>query len=283
MFWAEIIPAALFLIGLFFIPESPRYLVAANRSEIAHGVLTHLGHPDPHKKVREIQETVRSDHKPRMSDLYDRVLKKIRPILWVGIGLAAFQQLVGINVVFYYGEVLWRAAGFSESNALFQNVISGAVNIGSTFVAIALIDELGRKPLLIFGSIGMAITLGALSLIFGSSAVDANGKHALTGHAGLAALIAANAYIFSFGVSWGPVMWVMLGEMFQNQFRGAALSVSGFVQWISNFAVTMSFPILLASFGLGGAYGLYTLFAAISILFVVKLVRETKGKPLEEM
>jgi len=97
------------------------------------------------------------------------------------------------------------------------------------------------------------------------------------------ALIAANAYIFCFGVSWGPVMWVMLGEMFQNQFRGVALSVSGFVQWISNFAITMTFPILLASFGLGGAYGLYTLFAAISILFVVKLVRETKGKPLEDM
>ena len=283
MFWAEIIPAALFFIGLLFIPESPRYLVAANRSEIAHVVLRRLGHPDPHKKVREIQETMRSDHKPRMSDLYDPVLKKVRPILWVGIGLAAFQQLVGINVVFYYGEVLWRAAGFSESNALLQNVISGAVNIASTFVAIALIDKLGRKPLLIFGSTGMALTLGALSWIFGSSALDANGKLALMGHPGLAALIAANAYIFCFGVSWGPVMWVMLGEMFQNQFRGAALSVSGFVQWISNFAITMTFPILLASFGLGGAYGLYTLFAAISILFVVKLVRETKGKPLEEM
>ena len=283
MFWAEIIPAALLFIGLLFIPESPRYLVAANRSEIAHVVLRRLGHPDPHKKVREIQETMRSDHKPRMSDLYDPVLKKVRPILWVGIGLAAFQQLVGINVVFYYGEVLWRAAGFSESNALLQNVISGAVNIASTFVAIALIDKLGRKPLLIFGSTGMALTLGALSWIFGSSALDANGKLALMGHPGLAALIAANAYIFCFGVSWGPVMWVMLGEMFQNQFRGAALSVSGFVQWISNFAITMTFPILLASFGLGGAYGLYTLFAAISILFVVKLVRETKGKPLEEM
>jgi SP family sugar:H+ symporter-like MFS transporter len=218
-----------------------------------------------------------------MRDLYDPVAKKIRPILWVGIGLAAFQQLVGINVVFYYGEVLWRAAGFSESSALLQNVISGAVNIGSTLVAIALIDKLGRKPLLIFGSIGMAFTLGVLAWIFGSSQLDDHGKLALTGSAGLSALIAANAYIFCFGVSWGPVMWVMLGEMFQNQFRGAALSVSGFVQWISNFAITMTFPILLGSFGLGGAYGLYTLFAAISIVFVMKLVGETKGKALEEM
>jgi SP family sugar:H+ symporter-like MFS transporter len=283
MFWAEIIPAVVFFLGLLFIPESPRYLVAANRADSARNVLARLGHPDAHKKVREIQETLGTGHKPRMSDLYDPVAKKIRPILWVGIGLAAFQQLVGINVVFYYGEVLWRAAGFSESNALLQNVISGAVNIGSTFVAIALVDRLGRKPLLIFGSIGMALTLGALAWIFGSSPLDEQGKLVLTGSIGLSALIAANAYIFCFGVSWGPVMWVMLGEMFQNQFRGAALSVSGFVQWISNFAITMTFPILLGSFGLGGAYGLYTVFAAISIVFVVKLVGETKGKPLEEM
>jgi MFS transporter, SP family, sugar:H+ symporter len=283
MFWAEIIPSAAFFLGLLFIPESPRYLVAANRAETARAVLARLGHPEPDKKVREIQETLRTGHKPRMSDLYDPVIKRIRPILWVGIGLAAFQQLVGINVVFYYGEVLWRAAGFSESNALFQNVISGAVNIGSTFVAIALVDKWGRKPLLIFGSIGMTVTLGILAWIFASSPLDEHGKLALTGSAGLSALIAANAYIFCFGVSWGPVMWVMLGEMFQNQFRGAALSVSGFVQWISNFAITMTFPILLGSFGLGGAYGLYTVFAAISIAFVMKLVRETKGKPLEEM
>jgi MFS transporter, SP family, sugar:H+ symporter len=283
MFWAEIIPSVAFFLGLLFIPESPRYLVAANRADTARAVLARLGHPDPDKKVREIQETLRTGHKPCLSDLYDPVLKKIRPILWVGIGLATFQQLVGINVVFYYGEVLWRAAGFSESNALLQNVISGAVNIGSTFVAIALVDKWGRKPLLIFGSIGMTVTLGALAFIFASSPLDVQGRLALTGSAGLSALIAANAYIFCFGVSWGPVMWVMLGEMFQNQFRGAALSVSGFVQWISNFAITMTFPILLGSFGLGGAYGLYTTFAAISIVFVVKLVRETKGKPLEEM
>jgi len=142
---------------------------------------------------------------------------------------------------------------------------------------------LGRKPLLIFGSVGMTFTLGALAWIFGSSALDEHGKLALTGSAGLSALIAANAYIFCFGISWGPVMWVMLGEMFQNQFRGAALSVSGFVQWMSNFAITMTFPILLSAFGLGDAYSLYMLCAAVSILFVVKLVRETKGKPLEEM
>jgi MFS transporter, SP family, sugar:H+ symporter len=283
MFWVEIVPSVVFLLGLLLIPESPRFLVAADRHSAARVVLNRLGQRDVENKVKEIQETLSRRHKPRMSDLYDSVAKKIHPVLWVGIGLAAFQQLVGINVVFYYGEVLWRAAGFSESSALLQNVISGTVNVGSTFVAIALIDRVGRKPLLIFGSIGMAVILGVLASLFASSPVDAQGKLAMTGSAGLAALIAANAYIFCFGVSWGPVMWVMLGEMFPNQFRGAALSVSGFVQWISNFAITMTFPILLGSFGLGGAYSLYAGFAAISIWFVLKLVRETKGKTLEDM
>ena len=283
MFWAEIIPSVIFLIGLFFISESPRFLVAANRTQAAHAVFVRLGHPNPDKKIHEIQETLRTGHKPRMSDLYDSVAKKIHPIVWVGIGLAAFQQLVGINVVFYYGAVLWKAAGFAESDALLQNVITGTVNIVSTFFAIALIDRLGRKPLLIFGSIGMTVTLGILAAIFGTSPLDAHGNLMLAHGAGLCALVVANAYVFCFGVSWGPVMWVLLGEMFQNQFRGAALSVSGFVQWISNFAITMTFPIFLGSFGLGGAYGVYTAFAAISILFVVELVRETKGKALEEM
>src|SRR5205823_5104903 len=181
---------------LLLIPESPRFLVADNRDEAARSVLTRLGQPDVDQKLREIQETLNYDHKPRMSDLYDPVAGRTRPILWVGIGLAAFQQLVGINVVFYYGEILWRAAGFAESNALLQNVISGTVNIGSTLVAIALIDKLGRKPLLIFGSIGMTIILAILAWIFASAPLDPEGKLIMSSSTGLAALIAANAYIF---------------------------------------------------------------------------------------
>jgi MFS transporter, SP family, sugar:H+ symporter len=283
MFWIEIIPSVIFFLGLLLIPESPRFLVAAGRVQVARKVLTRLGDPHVDVRLREIQDSLDRGHKPRMSDLYDSAAKKIQPVLWIGIGLAAFQQLVGINVVFYYGEVLWRAAGFSETSALLQNVISGTVNVASTLVAIALIDKVGRKPLLIFGSIGMAVVLAVLGWLFGSSPLDAQGALSMSSSAGLAALIAANAYIFCFGLSWGPVMWVMLGEMFPNQFRGAALSVSGFVQWISNFAITMTFPILLGSFGLGGAYSLYAAFAAVSIWFVIKLVRETKGKTLEDM
>jgi SP family sugar:H+ symporter-like MFS transporter len=283
MFWVGIVPAAVFLASLLFIPESPRYLVAAGKSEAALRVLARLSHADDaDAKVREIKNTLRIDHKPRMSDLYDPEQKRIHPVLWAGIGLAAFQQLVGINVVFYYGEVLWQSAGFSEGAALFSNVIIGAVNIGSTLLAISVIDRIGRKPLLLIGSVGMAFFLGMLAVIFAQSAVH-DGVLKLTPTAGLVALIAANAYVFFFGISWGPVMWVMLGEMFQNRFRGAALAISGFVQWITNFAITMTFPIFLAAFGLGGAYGIYAFFAVISIFFVLKLVKETKGKTLEEM
>ena len=283
MFWVGMVPAVVFLVSLFLIPESPRYLVAANREVEARAVLSRLlGEGEADSKVREIRETLLKDHKPRLSDLFDKSSGKIFSVLWIGIGLAAFQQLIGINVVFYYGEVLWRAAGFTEANALMQNVISGAVNIASTLLAISLIDKLGRKPLLVAGSVGMALTLGILAYVFGTSPSEA-GNLKLSPSFGLFALLAANAYVFFFGISWGPVMWVMLGEMFPNQIRGSALAVSGLTQWLANFGITMTFPILLGGVGLGGAYGLYAFFAFVSILFVIRSVRETKGMELEQM
>src|SRR5690606_29252714 len=142
--------------------------------------------------------------------------KRIRKIVWVGIGLATFQQLVGINVVFYYGAVLWQSVGFSESDALLINVISGAVSIGACIITILLIDKIGRKPLLWSGSIGMAITLGVMSIAFSTATIGADGALRMSDAIGTVALIAANAYVFFFNISWGPVMWVMLGEMFPN-------------------------------------------------------------------
>jgi MFS transporter, SP family, sugar:H+ symporter len=284
MFWMELLPVALFFIGLIFIPESPRYLVAAGQAAQAEAVLAGLSHPaDAAAKVAEIRGTLEENHRPSLRDLVDHGTKRLHPIVWVGIAIAALQQLVGINVVFYYGEVLWRAAGFSEAHALLINVIGGIINVSATVAAILLVDKVGRKPLLIAGSIGMALFLGILAVVFGTAEVGADGNLLLGDTAGRVALVSANLYIVCFGISWGPVMWVLLGEMFPNKIRGAALSLAGLSQWGTNFLVTMTFPILLAGIGLGGAYSLYAIFAAISAYCAWKFVRETKGRSLEQM
>lgn len=283
MFWVELIPAVVFLIALFKIPESPRYLVLKSKNDQALSVLGRLfGSDRAEAKIAEINASLSSDHQPRLTDLIDPVVKRVRPIVWVGIGLAVFQQLVGINVIFYYGAVLWQAAGFSESDALLTNVLSGGLSIGSVLLALFLIDTVGRKPLLIIGSIGMTVTLALAAFAFSSGEL-VDGQLNLSDDMGLLALIAANAYVMFFNFSWGPVMWVMLGEMFPNQIRGSGLAVAGLFQWGANFAITMTFPIMLGSIGLAGAYGIYAGFALISILFVIKAVREMRGRELEEM
>ncbi len=284
MFWMELIPASIFFVALMFIPESPRFFAVSNNQEKALEVLTKLfGEEEAKTKLDEINESLGAHEKPKFSDLLDTVTRKIRPIVWVGIGLAVFQQLVGINVVFYYGAVLWQSVGFSEGDALLINVISGAVSIGAVLISMYLIDKIGRKPLLWVGSIGMAITLSVMCATFFTAALDADGNLQLTGSMGIVALIAANLYVAFFNGSWGPVMWVLLGEMFPNKLRGSGLAVSGLSQWVANFAITMTFPILLASIGLSGAYGIYAAFAFISIVFVRKMVKETKGLELEDM
>ena len=285
MFWMELIPATLFLLGLLFIPESPRYLVVGGHYDRAKAVLTRLyGSEVANTKFQEIEESLAEDHhRPKLSDLIDQRTRRIRKLVWVGIGLATFQQLVGINVVFYYGAVLWQAVGFSESDALLINVISGAVSIGACILAFALIDRIGRKPLLWFGSVGMAITLSLMSFAFSTAALGADGSPELTDAMGMLALVSANLYVMFFNASWGPVMWVMLGEMFPNQIRGSGLAVSGLAQWGSNFGITITFPILLVSVGLAGAYSFYAASAVLSVIFVLKWVHETKGLELEEM
>ena len=284
MFWVELLPASLFLIALFFIPESPRFLIASGKHEAGLAVLIKLyGAADGAKKAEEIKASMATEnHAPKLSDLLEQSSGRVRKIVWVGIGLAVFQQLVGINVVFYYGAVLWQAVGFSESDALLINIISGAVSICACIVTVLLVDKIGRKPLLQWGSVGMAIALGLMVVAFVNAEVAANGD-LNAGEWGPLALIAANAYVFIFNMSWGPVMWVMLGEMFPNQIRGSGLAVSGLFQWSANFAITMTFPIMLASIGLAGAYGFYALSAAISAIFIFVYVRETKGIELEAM
>lgn len=285
MFWMELIPAFIFLFALMRIPESPRFLVAADKREKAKAVLIRLyGEEGGTAKLDEIADSLASDHhKPRLTDLYDGKKGRIRPIVWVGIGLATFQQLVGINVIFYYGAVLWQAVGFTENDALLINVASGALSIASVLVALALIDKVGRKPLLWIGSVGMLITLALAAIAFATATRDASGQPQLSDAMGTLALVAANLYVMFFNFSWGPVMWVMLGEMFPNQIRGSGLAISGLAQWTSNFGITMTFPILLATIGLSGAYWFYAFWAALSIVFIFRYVSETKGKELEQM
>lgn len=285
MFWAEIVPILVFGVALLFIPESPRYLVARGLRERAQGVLTRLyGQQAGLRKLEEIDASLAADHhRPRLSDLIDRARGRIRPIVWVGIGLATFQQLVGINVVFYYGAVLWQAVGFSEADALLINVISGGVSIAACLVTVMLIDRVGRKPLLWIGSVGMAVSLGVVAWAFSTGQLQEGNHLVLSDSMGVVALVAANVYVVFFNASWGPVMWVMLGEMFPNQIRGSALAVAGLAQWTSNFLITWTFPMLLAGIGLAAAYGLYTAAAVLSVFFVLRYVHETKGKELEQM
>jgi SP family sugar:H+ symporter-like MFS transporter len=284
MFWMQTIPASIFLITLTLIPESPRYLVVKGREGAALVVLTKLfGAAEAERKVAEIRDSLAADHhRPKLSDLIDKATGKVRPIVWTGIGLAVFQQLVGINVVFYYGAVLWQSVGFSEGDSLKINILSGSLSILACLATIILIDRIGRKPLLLIGSAGMAVTLAIMTWAFSTGAM-VNGSLHLGDNQGLAALIAANAYVVFFNLSWGPVMWVMLGEMFPNQIRGSGLAVAGFAQWIANFAISVSFPALAASLGLVPTYAFYAVSAAVSLFFVRAMVHETRGKELEDM
>ena len=284
MYLMQAVPAAIFLLALFTIPESPRYLVVKGRNAEAQSVLARLYNSESMAatKVQEIKDSLSSDHKPRLSDILDPVKGGIRSIVWAGLLLAVFQQLVGINVIFYYGATLWQLGGFTEDQALQINILSGALSIAACFVTIYFIDKIGRKPLLLIGSAGMAVTLFAMVYAFGNGTLDPAGKLQLSAGLGTLALIAANLYVIFFNVSWGPVMWVMLGEMFPNQIRGSALAVCGFAQWFANYLIAQSFPIM-ASWSLAGSYTFYAVSAVISFFLVQKFIKETKGKELEQM
>jgi SP family sugar:H+ symporter-like MFS transporter len=284
MFWAQVIPAGLYLITLLLIPDSPRYLVMKGRNDEAEGVLSRiLGADAGRRKVAEIRDSLAADHhKPTLRDLINPATGKLRPIVWAGIGIAVFQQLVGINIVFYYGSVLWQSVGFSEADSLKINILSGALSILACLFTIFTVDKIGRKPLLLVGSAGMAVTLAIVAFCF-STGTLAGGTLHLADPYGLVALIAANAYVIFFNASWGPVMWVMLGEMFPNQIRGSGLAVSGFAQWAANFGISVSFPAMAAGLGLPLTYGFYAASAFVSFFFVRALVHETRGRELEEM
>jgi SP family sugar:H+ symporter-like MFS transporter len=284
MYLMQAIPAAVFLVALFLIPESPRFLVSKGREGEAEVVLTRLfGADTAATKLAEIRASFSADHRPQLRDIMDPVKGGIRPVVWAGLLLAVFQQLVGINVIFYYGSTLWQLAGFTENDSLLINIVSGVVSIAACLVTVALVDRIGRKPLLLIGSAGMAVTLFGLVYAFSQGSLDAAGKLQLSPELGTTAVIAANLYVIFFNLSWGPVMWVMLGEMFPNQIRGSALAVCGFAQWFANYLVAQSFPVMAAKLGLATSYTFYAVCAVISFFLVQKFIHETKGKELEEM
>jgi MFS transporter, SP family, sugar:H+ symporter len=285
MFWMQVVPAAVYFVALFAIPESPRWLVLRGHTDEARGVLVRLfGSAAAEQKVAEIAETLANDHhRPRFADLLDPRSGKLRKIVWAGIGLAVFQQLSGIVAIFYYGAVLWQSVGFGEADALRINILSGTLSIIACFISIAVVDRIGRKPLLVFGSVVMAVALAVLAGAFAMAVPGADGAPQLPATAALTALIAANIFAAVFNGTWGPVMWVMLGEMFPTQLRGSAIAVAGAAQWGANFAVTVSFPSVAHTAGLPLTYGVFALCSLISAVFVWRMVHETSGRELEQM
>ncbi|MDH6219321.1 sugar porter family MFS transporter [Streptomyces pseudovenezuelae] len=280
MLGVMVIPAVLYGLLSFAIPESPRFLISVGKLERAHKVLREVegDEVDLDARVAEIEHAMKSEHKSTFKDLLGGGGFFFKPIVWVGIGLSAFQQLVGINVAFYYSSTLWQSVGVDPTESFFYSFTTSIVNIIGTVIAMIFVDRIGRKPLALIGSVGMVVGLALEAWAFSHHLVD--GK--LPSTQGWTALIAAHVFVLFFALSWGVVVWVFLGEMFPSRIRAAALGIAASAQWIANWAITASFPSL-ADWNLSATYVIYTVFAALSIPFVLKFVKETKGKKLEEM
>ncbi|GAA4505562.1 sugar porter family MFS transporter [Nonomuraea ferruginea] len=282
MLGACVVPALAYLWLASVIPESPRYLVMAGEPRRAKEVLAQVegDEGDLDERVREIQHVLRTEHRPTIKDLRGRALGLL-PIVWIGIILSVFQQFVGINVIFYYSSVLWQSVGINQADSLLISFSSSIINIVGTFIAIALVDRIGRKPLLLLGSAGMAVSLATAAWAF-SFARPIEGTMALPNPQGAIALIAANLFVLFFALSWGVVVWVLLGEMFPNRIRAAALGVAAAAQWLANWVITVTFPAM-SEWNLSLTYAMYAAFAVLSFLFVTRWIKETKGRRLEEM
>ncbi len=282
MFIVEAVPAIAYGVAALRVPESPRYLVGLGRDADAEHVLrTCTGLADPRAKIEEIRGSLQTDRRASLRDLAGRAFG-LKPIVWVGILVAAAQQFVGINVIFYYSTTLWRSVGFGESNALLITAITSLINISATVLSLLLIDKVGRRLLMLSGSLGMAVTLGVMALAFSQAITTVAGEVLLPGVWGVVALVSANLFVAFFGVTWGSVMWVLLGEMFPNRIRAGAMAVSTAVNWLSNFAISTTFPVM-AAISLTGSYSFYALSALASFFLVKHLVKETAGIELEDM
>ncbi len=269
MFFSGVIPAGIFFILLFFVPETPRYLVIKGKDEKALEVLKKIsGNENAIKILEEIKSTTHEKNVPWLSYGFF--------VIFIGIMLSVFQQFIGINVVMYYAGNIFRNMGASTDSSLLQTIIVGVVNLLFTILAILTVDKFGRKPLMIIGSIGMAVSMIALGFVFYFKQL------------GIAALIFMLIYTAAFAMSWGPVCWVLLAEIFPNSIR-SALSIAVAAQWIANWIVSLTFPImndnvwLTNKFHHGFSYWIYGIMGILSAIFMWKLVPETKGKTLEEI
>lgn len=282
MFLVGVVPALAYGVLSLLIPESPRYLVGKHLDQDAATILANItGEVDPHERVSEIRLTLRRESKASFEDIRGPNFG-LRPIVWVGIFMAVFQQFVGINAIFYYSTTLWKSVGFTDNESFTTSVITAVINVAMTFVAILFVDKIGRRILLRAGSLGMFVSLLLAAFAF-SHATGSGNDVVLPAMWGVVALIGANLFVIFFAATWGPVMWVMLGEMFPNSMRAYALGISTAANWIANFAVTLSFPPLTRSVGLWFLYAIFAFFALLSFFFVQSKVRETKGMELEEM
>ncbi|WP_129641122.1 sugar porter family MFS transporter [Peristeroidobacter agariperforans] len=271
MLGVQMVPALLYFTLLWFVPESPRWLLLKGQDEAALAVLRRVaGEQQAQENLQQIQRSLTMKAVSRgFRGLLD---SRVRMIMIIALGLAFFQQITGINAIFYYLPTIFTQAGGGVDDAFRQAVMVGMVNVAMTFVAIWLIDKLGRKPLLIVGIAGMALSLFAISWAFSQESYNAR-----------LVLIAIIGFVASFAISLGPVMWVLLSEIFPNEQRAAAISVAGFWNALVSATVTMIFPWALSTLGSGGTFLAFALFATAALLFVVLLVPETKGRTLEQL
>ena len=271
MFASEIIPAGLFLVLLFFVPDTPRSLVLRNKPEAALAVLVKVNSEEEGQSI--LEEIKNSVNKKEAGNL----LSFGWLVIIIGILLSVFQQFVGINVVLYYAPEIFKTISSGTDSALLMTIIVGVVNFLFTIIAVKTVDKYGRKPLMLIGALGMGVAMLSLGLVF-----FAKGS-------GILALFSMMLYVASFAVSWGPVTWVLLSEIFPNKIRGRALAIAVAAQWISNYLVSLTFPMmndnsyLTEKFNNGFAYWVYAFMCVLAYLFVKKYVPETKGKTLEEM
>lgn len=263
MFVSEAFPAATFGFLLLLVPETPRFLVMSGKDDKALHVLSRINGVETAKGIlAEIRETV--------AEKRDKLFSYGVTVVMIGILLSFFQQAVGINVVLYYAPRIFENMGASGDASLMQTVVMGVVNIIFTVVAILTVDKFGRKPLLVIGSVGMMTGMIALSILSFKDVI------------GIAALVFIIIYTASFMMSWGPICWVLISEIFPNTIRGQAVAIAVAAQWISNFVVSSTFPSL-SEWSVGGTYLIYAVFSLLSAVFVLRFVPETKGKTLEDM